>query len=71
ALQNNVVSKMNMSYRRVAEGNFHVIRETKVPSALLEVGFIDNPSDAAKLKQSKYRQLAAEGIMLGALDYFR
>jgi N-acetylmuramoyl-L-alanine amidase len=71
ALQNNLVSKMNMSYRRVAEGNFHVIRETKIPSALLEVGFIDNPSDAAKLKQSKYRQLAAEGIMLGALDYFR
>jgi N-acetylmuramoyl-L-alanine amidase len=70
-LQNNVVSKTNISNRRVAEGNFHVIRETEIPSALVEVGFIDNPSDAAKLKQSKYRQLAAEGIMLGVLDYFR
>ncbi|WP_172371513.1 N-acetylmuramoyl-L-alanine amidase family protein [Sporosarcina jiandibaonis] len=70
-LQYNVVSKTNISHRRVAEGNFHVIRETAIPSALLEVGFIDNPSDAAKLKQSKYRQLAAEGIMLGVLDYFK
>ena len=70
-LQDNVVSKTNISHRRVAEGNYHVIRETEIPSALLEVGFIDNPSDAAKLKQSKYKQLAAEGIMLGVLDYFR
>ena len=71
ALQDNVVRTTTISYRRVAEGNFHVIRETKIPSALLEVGFIDHPADAEKLKQSKYRQLAAEGIMHGVLDYFK
>lgn len=69
-LQNNVVKTTGIRHRRVAEGNFHVIRETKIPSALVEVGFIDNPSDAAKLKQSKYKQLAAQGILNGVLEYF-
>lgn len=70
ALQNRVVASLQLSNRRVAEGNFHVIRETKIPSALVEVGFIDNPYDAGKLRQSRYRQLAAEGIFYGVLDYF-
>lgn len=70
ALQTNMVNLTGMRHRRVAEGNFHVIRETKIPSSLVEVGFIDNESDAAKLRQSKYRQLTAQGILQGVIDYF-
>ncbi|MBS4218966.1 N-acetylmuramoyl-L-alanine amidase [Bacillus sp. FJAT-49711] len=69
-LQNNVVKSMNSFNRRVAEGNFHVIRETRLPSALVEVGFIDNPQDAAKLRKSTYRQEASIGIFNGVIDYF-
>lgn len=71
SLQTNLVNSMNIRHRRVAEGNFHVIRETKMPSALVEVGFIDNPGDAAKLKQAKYKQLAAQGILNGVQNYFK
>ncbi|MFD1706498.1 N-acetylmuramoyl-L-alanine amidase [Siminovitchia sediminis] len=70
SLQDSLVSKLDLRYRRVAEGNFHVIRETKIPSALVEVGFLDHPVDAAKLKKSYYRDRAAEGILLGVIDYF-
>ena len=70
-LQKNAIAKTNMHYRRVAEGNFHVIRETKIPSALLEVGFLDNAEDAALLKQNKYRQLHAEGIRNAVIEYLR
>ncbi|MDW0114037.1 N-acetylmuramoyl-L-alanine amidase [Sporosarcina saromensis] len=69
-LQKNVIKQTNMVNRRVAEGNFHVIRETKIPSALLEVGFIDNEEDAAKLRQDKYKRLIAEGIYQSVQDYF-
>ncbi|PWA12882.1 hypothetical protein DCC39_03155 [Pueribacillus theae] len=70
-LQNRVVEKTNSYYRRVAEGNFHVIRETKIPSALIETGFLDHPADAANLKKSSFRQRIAEGILLGIIDYFK
>ncbi|VEF49620.1 N-acetylmuramoyl-L-alanine amidase [Bacillus freudenreichii] len=69
-LQNRLVTALNLNYRRVAEGNFHVIRETQIPSALVEVGFLDYPGDAEKLRLSTYRQRAAEGILLGIIDYF-
>lgn len=52
------------------KGNFHVTRETKMPSALVEVGFIDNASDAAKLSESSYRQQIATGIVQGIIRYF-
>ncbi|SDE08515.1 N-acetylmuramoyl-L-alanine amidase [Bhargavaea beijingensis] len=70
ALQDQLVARMGMSYRRVAEGNFHVIRETKIPSSLIEIGFIDHPQDSAKLAQAIYRERAAEAILLGIGDYF-
>lgn len=31
--------------RGVKEANFHVLRETKAPAVLIEIGFIDNSSD--------------------------
>lgn len=71
ALQTSVVKNIGTNYRRVVEGNYHVIRETKIPSALLEVGFMDHAGDAAKLRQSKYRQLAAVGILEGVIQYFK
>ncbi|MDZ5711292.1 N-acetylmuramoyl-L-alanine amidase [Jeotgalibacillus haloalkalitolerans] len=69
-VQDAVIDKIGTSYRRVAEGNYHVVRETKIPSALLEVGFMDNPDDAVKLRSSYYRQLTAEGVFEGLLQYF-
>ncbi|WP_062108577.1 N-acetylmuramoyl-L-alanine amidase [Bacillus niameyensis] len=70
-LQDRIVQAMESPYRRVEEQSFHVIRETKIPSALVEVGFIDHPEDAAKLKQATYRQRVAEGITNGVIDYFK
>lgn len=31
--------------RGVKEGNYHVLRETKAPAVLIEIGFIDNTED--------------------------
>ncbi|WDF04956.1 N-acetylmuramoyl-L-alanine amidase [Shouchella hunanensis] len=71
AVQNAVVGQVNTNYRRVAEGNFHVVRETRIPSILLEVGFMDHAGDAAKLRQTVYHDRAARGILLGVGEYFR
>src|SRR5699024_8168549 len=63
AIQQEVIKETNGRNRGVKKGNFHVIRETKIPSALLEVGFIDNEQEAAKLKQASYKQSVVNGIV--------
>lgn len=46
-----------------------VTRETKMPSALVEVGFMSNPSDLTLLLDEDFRQKAAEGIATGIINF--
>lgn len=54
----------------VARENLYVIRETKMPAVLTEVGFLTNSQEAAKLATTEYRQLVAESIYQSILKYF-
>lgn len=44
---------------------FFVLRNTTVPACLVEMGFLTNPSDAAKLATAEGRQQVAQGIYEG------
>ncbi|MEM6269861.1 MAG: N-acetylmuramoyl-L-alanine amidase [Bacteroidota bacterium] len=46
--------------------NFHVLRETKMPSVLVEIGFMTNPQNARYLNQPHFRERAA-GALLSAI----
>ena len=48
--------------------DLHVLKNATMPAALLEMGFISNPEDAALLSQSP--ELFAQGIYDGILAYF-
>ncbi len=47
-----------------------VIRETKMPSILVELGFITNPVEEEKLNTPSYQDKLAEGIVNGIDRYF-
>lgn len=51
--------------RGIKKSNFHVLRETKSPAILIEVGFIDNTSDN-RIFDSKFEQIA-QSIVKGCL----
>lgn len=70
-IQKELVVAMQTTNRGVKEGNFHVIRETNMPSVLVEVGFIDNASDGQKLGSSTYRERAANAIFKGINEYYK
>ncbi|MEH7331214.1 N-acetylmuramoyl-L-alanine amidase [Neobacillus drentensis] len=56
------VIKLNqLRDRGKKKANFHVLRESKMPAMLSENGFIDNPQDAALMKQTSWRQNVAQG----------
>jgi len=54
-VQNNLVS-LGFTNRGTKEANFHVLRETKSPAILIEMGFIDNAEDN-KLFDSKRNEI--------------
>ncbi|WP_147098927.1 peptidoglycan-binding protein, partial [Salisediminibacterium halotolerans] len=72
-LQDATVSALNTNYRRVFEHSrtITVVEQNEIPSALLELGFMDHAGDAEKLRSSKYRDKSAEAITNGVLNYFQ
>lgn len=66
---NSIVTRLNMRNRGVKQGsNLFVLRRTRMPALLIELGFITNPQDAYKLENNQYG--FANAIYLGILQYF-
>ena len=51
-----------------ARPSLYVLRKTKMPSILVEMAYISNPSDSMKLKDNQYQ--FAQGIYTGIMRYF-
>jgi N-acetylmuramoyl-L-alanine amidase len=55
--------------RGVKKGNLFVLKQTKMPSVLVEAGFLTNPEERDKIKQRDYLDKIAKGIAEG-IDKF-
>jgi N-acetylmuramoyl-L-alanine amidase len=55
----------------VKKGNFYVIRETSMPSVIVEGGFISNPKERNKLRLDQYQEKVARGIVDGIHTYLK
>lgn len=55
--------------RGVKHGNYAVLRETKMPAALIEGGFMTNAEEMEKIKDSAYTKKLALGIAQGIIEY--
>ncbi len=70
SIQNSLISSTGAYNRGAKKANFHVIRETNMPAVLVEIGFIDNANERAKLKSDSYQNKLADGITQGIKNYF-
>lgn len=57
--------------RRVAQAPFYVLRGAAMPSVLVEMGFLTNSAEAAKLRAPKYQQQMAQMISAGVVEFLR
>jgi len=54
--------------RKVASANFQVLRDTVMPAALVELGFLTNKADCALLRELAFLDKCALGIAFGILE---
>jgi len=55
--------------RGVRQGRFFVIKNTKMPAVLVEIGFLTGRLDARRLEKSIHRERIAYAITKGILEY--
>ena len=55
--------------RGVKQGKFYVIKNTRMPAVLVEIGFLTGRLDARRLEQSIHRKRIAFAIAKGILEY--
>ena len=55
--------------RGVKQGRFYVIKNTRMPAVLVEIGFLTGKLDARRLEQSIHRKKIAFAIAKGILEY--
>ena len=69
-INNEIVKNAKMNNRNIKDVNYLVTRDMEMPGILVELGFIKNPEDFAKLNSDKYLQIFAESIYKGIVQYY-
>ncbi|KGP91417.1 N-acetylmuramoyl-L-alanine amidase [Pontibacillus chungwhensis BH030062] len=69
-IQRKLVDIAGMYDRGVKDNNFYVIHYNTLPSVLVELGFMTNSGDFEKLTSNYYRDLYAQAITEGIVDYY-
>ena len=69
-IQRAVVGITRAEDRGLKHARFVVLRNSAMPAALIECGFLSNAQEAQKLATPSYRESLALGIAQGILNYF-
>ncbi|WP_017324326.1 N-acetylmuramoyl-L-alanine amidase [Synechococcus sp. PCC 7336] len=71
-MHRNVVQGTGAVNRNVRRARFFMVRETPItmPSVLLELGYLTNPTEASRLRTAEYRERVAQAIARGIAEYF-
>ncbi len=55
----------------IRQAPFYVIMGTAMPAALTEINFLSNPEDARIMASRRYRQMVAQALYRGIVQYYR
>ena len=71
-IQNRLKEVVDINNSRIAKANdsYYVLKQIKIPSVIVECGFLSNSVEHNKLISSEYQEKLAWAIYMGILDYF-
>jgi N-acetylmuramoyl-L-alanine amidase len=68
----NVVTDLGLIDRNIrSDQSFVVIRNAQMPSILVELGYMTNPQEEARIKTADYQTKAAKALAKGIINYFK
>ncbi|KKJ00017.1 DUF3747 domain-containing protein [Prochlorothrix hollandica] len=68
-IHNSILRGTDLRDRGVRQARFYVLRNTSMPSVLVETGFVTGSEDAARFRNSEARGQIAQAIAQGILTY--
>jgi N-acetylmuramoyl-L-alanine amidase len=71
AIHRNVIRSVDVKDRGIRKARFYVLRNSRMPSTLIETGFVTGYEDNAKLTNPAYQQQMAQAIARGILEYLQ
>lgn len=69
-INDEIVKNAKMTNRGVKREDFYVIRNLYIPAILVELGFVTNSADRAKLTDDAYIEIFAQSIFNGISKYY-
>lgn len=69
AVQRHLVSVTGAPDRGVKQNSYYVISNARTPSILVEIGFVSNPDEGARLNSASYQDTLARGIYNGIMEF--
>lgn len=70
-IQDSLRNQLGNTERKAKElTNIFLLKEAKIPGAIVEVGFLSNPEEKELLRETAYQQKIAASIYEGILRYF-
>jgi N-acetylmuramoyl-L-alanine amidase len=68
-VQDSMTQSLRIPNRGVKQAGFYVLGGAAMPAVLIEIGFVTNPKEERRLKDSKYRDEIARAIFSGLAEY--
>lgn len=72
-IQKSIQTHADTDNKRVAKHNadYYILRTTKMPSVIVECGFLTNVEEETKLNTDEYQEEIAWAIYIGIIEYFQ
>jgi N-acetylmuramoyl-L-alanine amidase len=71
AIHRHLMRNLGIERGEVRQGNYLILRESRVPAVLGESSYLTHPSVEERLKLSESQKLEAEAYFLGILEFFQ
>ncbi|HYE92886.1 MAG TPA: N-acetylmuramoyl-L-alanine amidase [Terriglobales bacterium] len=68
-VQDSMTRSLRIPNRGVKQAGFYVLGGAAMPAILIEIGFVTNPREERRLRESRYRDEIARAIFAGIADY--
>lgn len=69
AIQKHLVASLKQPDRGVRKNNFYVVNHSRMPAALVEIGYLTNAEEEKLLRDADYQEKAAQAIYNGVKEW--